>query len=60
MKLDDAELFDLKMRRQNKPPTKAKEAKFYRDPAQSVEFESELKRREVKKKRKEAAKPKGK
>ena len=35
MKLDVAELFDLRMRRQNKPPTKAKESKFYRDPAQS-------------------------
>jgi len=59
MKLDAAELFDLKMRRQNKPPSKAKEAKFYQDPAQSVEFEAELERKAKEKKRKEAAKLKG-
>jgi hypothetical protein len=51
MTLEPWELFDLRMRRQNKPPTRAKESKFYTDPAKFIEFESERKRIEAEKKR---------
>jgi hypothetical protein len=46
MKLEEWELLDLKLRRQNKPPSRAREARYYGDPARVVEFESERRRRE--------------
>jgi hypothetical protein len=48
MKLEEWELLDLKLRRQNKPPTMAREARFYGDPSKIVEFEAEKKRKAVK------------
>lgn len=46
MKLEAWELFDLQMRRQGKPPTKQKEARYYGDPSKVVEFEAERKRQQ--------------
>ena len=57
MKLEAWELFDLRMRRQGKPPSRAKESRFYTDPGKFVEFESERKRRAAEKSSRD--KPKG-